>query len=112
MGSPVGAFGVQALGTMGIGMFGTAMTIPDLGFQTSGTVPAAAEGIGAAGVLGGGGSPTNAAIQTLALSLALVPLGLLAVAVFPPFARFVYYSTFLLNPSILKYRTRAIITRS
>ena len=94
--SPVGAFGAQAVGTMGIGMFGMAMTLPDLGFQNSGLVPSgsagAAEGVGAAGGIGafvGGGLPTNTAIQTLALSLALVPLGLLAVAVFPPFARFV-----------------------
>ena len=41
---------------------------------------------GAAGTAGGGGLPTNTLIQTLALSLALVPLGLSAVAVFPPFA--------------------------
>ena len=41
---------------------------------------------GAAGTAGGGGLPTNTLIQTLALSLALVPLGLTAVAVFPPFA--------------------------
>ena len=40
----------------------------------------------AAGTAGGGGLPTNTLIQTLALSLALVPLGLSAVAVFPPFA--------------------------
>ena len=98
--TPVGAFGAQAVATMGIGMFGMAMSLPNLGFQTSGTVPGgpvgANGGVGAAGVdggigaLGGGGLPTNTAIQTLALSLALVPLGLLAVAVFPPFARFVY----------------------
>ena len=75
-------------------MFGMAMSLPDLSFQNSGTVPVsgAAEGVGAAGgigAFGGGGLPTNTAIQTLALSLALIPLGLLAVAVFPPFARFV-----------------------
>ena len=95
--SPAGALGAQAFGTMGIGMLGMAMSLPNLGFQTSGTVPGGSTGgVGAAGAdggigaLGGGGLPTNAAIQTLALSLALVPLGLLAVAVFPPFARFVY----------------------
>ena len=92
--SPAGAFGVQAVSTLGIGMFGMAMSLPDLSFQNSGTVPVsgAAEGVGAAGgigAFGGGGLPTNTAIQTLALSLALIPLGLLAVAVFPPFARFV-----------------------
>ena len=90
--SPAGAVGAQAVGTMGIGMLGMAMSVPNLGFQTSGTVPGGAGvdgGIGALGALGGGGLPTNNAIQTLALSLALVPLGLLAVAVFPPFARFV-----------------------
>ena len=101
--SPAGAFGAQAFGTMGIGMLGMAMSLPNLGFQTSGTVPGgsvgANGGVGASGVdggigaLGGGGLPTNTAIQTLALSLALVPLGLLAVAVFPPFARFVDYHT-------------------
>ena len=94
--SPAGALGAQAFGTMGIGMLGMAMSLPNLGFQTSGTVPGGSVGgagvdggIGALGALGGGGLPTNNAIQTLALSLALVPLGLLAVAVFPPFARFV-----------------------
>ena len=91
--SPAGALGAQAVGTMGIGMLGMAMSVPNLGFQTSGTVPGGSVGAagadGGIGALGGGGLPTNTAIQTLALSLALVPLGLFAVAVFPPFARFV-----------------------
>ena len=42
-------------------------------------------GVGAAGA-GAGGLPTDTSILTLALSLILVPLGLSAVAVFPPFA--------------------------
>ena len=82
------------MSTMGIGMFGMAMSLPDLGFQSSGpaATPAGSPSVGTAG---GGGLPTNTAIQTLSLSLALVPLGLLAVAVFPPFARFVHYFNIL-----------------
>ena len=84
-------------------MFGMAMSLPDLGFQSSGAAPTPGGSLsvgssGAAptpggslsvGTTGGGGLPTNTAIPSLSLSLALVPLGLLAVAVFPPFARFV-----------------------
>ena len=79
------------MSTLGIGMFGMAMSLPDLGFQSSGpaATPAGSPTVGTAG---GGGLPTNTAIQTLSLSLALVPLGLLAVAVFPPFARFVHFN--------------------
>ena len=91
--TPVGAFGAQAVATMGIGMFGMAMSLPDLGFQSSGVAPSGAAPIPggslSVGTTGGGGLPTNTAIPSLSLSLALVPLGLLAVAVFPPFARFV-----------------------
>ena len=83
------------MSTMGIGMFGMAMSVPDLGFQSSGSAATPA-GSPSAGTAGGGGLPTNTAIQTLALSLALVPLGLLAVAVFPPFARFVHYLVLLI----------------
>ena len=86
--SPVGAFGAQAVATMGIGMFGMAMSLPDLGFQSSGAAPTPGGSL-SVGTTGGGGLPTNTAISSLSLSLALVPLGLLAVAVFPPFARFV-----------------------
>ena len=75
-------------------MFGMAMSLPDLGFQSNGAAPTAV-GLLSAGTIGGGGLPTDTAIPSLPLSLMLVPLGLLAVAVFPPFARFVYYSTFL-----------------
>ena len=91
--SPAGAFGAQAVSTLGIGMFGMAMSLPDLGFQSSGpaATPAGSPSVGTAG---GGGLPTNTAIQTLSLSLALLPLGFLAVAVFPPFARFVHYLIF------------------
>ena len=64
-------------------MIGMVMMMPDLNFQESvnpgGSVPA--------GTPGGGGLPTDASIPTLSLSLALAPIGLSAVAVFPPFAR-------------------------
>ena len=108
MESPVGIFGAQAVATMGIGMFGMAMSLPDLGFQSNGAAPTPVGLLSVGtrdsnGAIGGGGLPTDTAIPSLPLSLMLVPLGLLAVAVFPPFARFVYYSIFLLNPSILKY---------
>ncbi len=98
-GSPAGTFGAQAVSTLGIGMFGMAMSLPDLGFQSNGpaATPAGSPPVGTAG---GGGLPTNTAIQTLSLSLALLPLGLLAVAVFPPFARFVHYLTFLITFAI------------
>ena len=69
-------------------MFGMAMSLPDLGFQSSGVAPTPGGSL-SVGTTGGGGLPTNTAIPSLSLSLALVPLGLLAVAVFPPFARFV-----------------------
>merc|ERR1711981_323285 len=69
--------GAQHSGAFGAGMVGMAMMMPDLGFQNG------APGVGSAG---GGGLPTDAGIATLALSLALVPLALSAVAVFPPFA--------------------------
>ena len=74
-------------------MFGMAMSLPDLGFQNSGAAPTPGGSL-SIGATGGGGLPSNTGIQTLALSLALVPLGLLAVAVFPPFARFVHYLIF------------------
>ena len=77
--------GAQAASSLGIGMFGMAMMLPNLGFQASGT-PGGSLPVGS---IAGGGLPTNTAITTLPLSLALVPLGLMAVAVFPPFARFV-----------------------
>ena len=89
MESPVGIFGAQAVATMGIGMFGMAMSLPDLDFQSNGAAPITV-GLLAAGTIEDGGSPTDTAIPSLPLSLMLVPLGLLAVAVFPPFARFVY----------------------
>jgi hypothetical protein len=85
---PAGAFAAQGVATMGIGMVGMAMSLPDLGFQTSGAAPTPGGSL-SVGATGGGGLPSNTGIQTLALSLALVPLGLFAVAVFPPFARFV-----------------------
>ena len=88
--SPVG-MAAQAGGLLGIGMIGMAMTIPDLNFQAGGSVPSVGPGgpVPQVGAVGGGGLPTDSGIPTLSLSLALVPIGLLAVAVFPPFARFV-----------------------
>ena len=65
-------------------MIGMAMMMPDLNFQQNGGSPG---GSNAAGTIGGGGLPTDGGIPTAALSLALVPLGLAAVAVFPPFER-------------------------
>ena len=56
------------------------MMMQNLNFQEGG-----AGGSVAAGTAAGGGLPTNTAIATLSLSLALVPLGLIAAAVFPPF---------------------------
>ena len=71
---------------LGVGMIGIIMTMPDLNFQenvnpTGGSVTP--------GTPGGGGLPTDTRFPTLALSLSLVPFGLSAVAVFPPFARWV-----------------------
>ena len=65
---------------------GMLSVMPDLDFQQGGQAPGGSVGPGSPG---GGGLPTNTAISTLSLSLALVPLGLLAVAVFPPFSKYV-----------------------
>ena len=67
----------------GASMIGMVMMMPDLSFQES-VNPG---GSLSAGTPGGGGLPTDASIPTLSLSLALVPFGLAALAVFPPFAR-------------------------
>ena len=66
------------------------MMIPNLNFQAQGSAPSGGPtgALPRVGGIGGGGLPTNTGIATLSLSLALVPFGLLAVAVFPPFARF------------------------
>jgi len=72
-----GGQAVGVLGTTMAGMLGTAM-MTNLDFSQGGQA-----GVGAAGA---GGLPTDTSILTLALSLILVPLGLSAVAVFPPFA--------------------------
>ena len=77
---------VQATGALGVGIIGMLSVMPDLDFQQGGQAPGGSVGPGSPG---GGGLPTNTAISTLSLSLALVPLGLLAVAVFPPFATYV-----------------------
>ena len=74
----------QAGAAVGVGMMGMAMMTPN--FQGQGSPPLTGPQVGAAG---GGGLPLDAGIATSALSLALLPLGLLAVAVFPPFERFV-----------------------
>ena len=65
-----------------MGMAGMAM-MSDMNFQESGQATGNSPQPGTAG---GGGSPGNSAIGTLSASLALVPAGLNAVAVFPPFA--------------------------
>ena len=70
--------------------------MPELTFQEAG----APAGSVNAGTIGGGGLPTDTSIATLGLSLALVPTGLSAVAVFPPFETYV------------DYRTRAMANRS
>ena len=65
-------------------MAGMAMMMPDLNFQQNGGAPGGSNPVG---TVGGGGLPSDQSITTAGLSLALVPLGLLAVAVFPPFER-------------------------
>ena len=75
----------QVGGALGAGMIGMVMMMPSMNSQ--GSNPAG--GSSSAGTPGGGGLPTDASISTLALSLALVPFGLSAIAVFPPFARYV-----------------------
>ena len=73
----------QNTGVFGAGMVGMAMMVPNLNF--AGGAPNSQ----AAGTAGGGGLPTDGSIATAALSLALVPLGLAALAIFPPFERLV-----------------------
>ena len=75
-----------ALGAGMAGMVGMVMMMSTMNSQGSGNPTG---GSSSAGTPGGGGLPTDAGISTLALSLALVPFGLSAVAVFPPFARYV-----------------------
>ena len=66
---------------------------PGLDVQAEVSAPTGNIGPGAQapqiGGVAGGGFPTDPGISTLPLSLALVPFGLMAVAVFPPFDRFV-----------------------
>ena len=80
-------------------MLGMFMMIPNLNFLAQGSAPSGGPSPGGPGGgpggsvpqvagLGGGGLPTDSGISSLSLSLALVPLGLMAVAVFPPFERF------------------------
>ena len=76
----------QVGGALGAGMIGMVMMMPSMNSQGSSNPSG---GSSSAGTPGGGGLPTDAGISTLALSLALVPFGLSAVAVFPPFARYV-----------------------
>ena len=76
----------QAAGTVGVSMIGMGMMVgmmSDLNFQQSG------QAVGNSpqpGTLGGGGSPLDSSIGTLSASLALLPVGLSVVTVFPPFA--------------------------
>ena len=67
---------------MGVAMTGMFMMMPNLDFQQSGQPPASSP---QPGTTGGGGSPADTSIPTLGASLALVPAGATAVAVFPPF---------------------------
>ena len=73
-----------AAGTLGAGLVGAvALTRPDLNFQERGASGCSV----AAGTFGGGDLPTNPANPKLSLALALVPIGMIALAVFPPFVR-------------------------
>ena len=85
-------------------MFGMAMMLPNLGFQASGT----AGGSLPVGSIAGGGLPTNTAIQTLSLSLSLLPLGLIAVAVFPPFARFAHLYFIMPEPKVIIHKSQGV----
>lgn len=82
MGSGPAEVAVQAAAVLGIGMLGTAMMAANPNFQEPGSAPPGSPLVGS---FGGGGSPRDSQISTSSLSLVLVPLGLLAVAVFPPF---------------------------
>ena len=76
----------QTAVSLGAGMVGMAVARQVLDFQEK----SVESGTGCSvdvGTFGGGGLPNNTAIPTLSLSLALVPIGLMAVAVFPPFVR-------------------------
>lgn len=78
------------------------MMMPDLNFQQS----SSGGGSGAQpGAPGGGGLPTTLS-TTLSASLALVPPGLAAVAVFPPFVRCEYllYSSGICHLKVKPYR--------
>ena len=86
MGSGPAEVAVQAGAVMGVAMMGMAMMAANPSFQEPGSAPPGSPLVGS---FGGGGSPRDSQIPTSSLSLALVPLGLLAVAVFPPFERFV-----------------------
>ena len=72
-----------ALGTGMIGMAGMVMMMSNMNFQQNGQATGNSAQPGSAG---GGGLPRDSSIGTLGASLALVPAGLAAVAVFPPFA--------------------------
>ena len=90
----------QTGGAFGATMLGMIMMMPNLSFQTPGSAPSGGLGPGPGGSvpqvgsIGGGGLPTDPGISSLPLSLALVPSGLMPVAVFPPFARFVQFLTY------------------
>ena len=77
---------VQTGTVLGVGMLSMAMMAANPSFQEPGNAPSGSPQVGS---FGGGGLPTDSRLATLSLSLALVPIGLLAVAVFPPFDRLV-----------------------
>ena len=76
----------QVGSVVGVSMVGMGMMVgmmSDLNFQQNGQATGNSP---QPGTPGGGGSPSDGSIGTLATALALVPAGLTAVAVFPPFA--------------------------
>ena len=77
---------------MAVGLLSLALMVPNVEFPPLGIPP---PGQPQPGAVGGGGSPSDAGINTASLSLALVPDGLTPVAVFPPFTRFVQNNSFL-----------------
>ena len=66
-----------------VAMMGMSMMMSDMDFQQSGQATGNSPQPGS---IGGGGSPFDSNIASLPASLALVPAGLDAVAVFPPFS--------------------------
>ena len=67
----------------GMAMMGMMGMMQDMNFQQSGQATGNSP---QRGTPGGGGVPSDGGIATLSASLALLPAGANAVAVFPPFA--------------------------